>query len=129
MTYFAEDAVYETLEGYHVRGLLAIRAAFEPQFRGVFGRIQFLTQDMLVDEAAGKVVLPWRCQHDLSQTWGVTGREKLKQLFLRTGFGQAFHREGLDVLHFAQGRLRRKQTYSGRSCPSSAGAAPERGVH
>ncbi|OJH37615.1 nuclear transport factor 2 family protein [Cystobacter ferrugineus] len=117
MTYFAEDAVYETLEGHHARGIPAIRAAFEPQFRGVFGRLRFITQDMLVDEAAGKVVLQWRCQHDLSQAWGVTGSERLKQLLFRTGIGQAFHWEGLDVLHFAQGRLRRKQTYSRAKLP------------
>jgi len=39
MEYFAEDALYETFEGRLCRGKEEIRAAFEPQFRGDFGRI------------------------------------------------------------------------------------------
>ncbi len=119
MRYFAEDAVYETFDGHTARGPQAIRAAFAPQFRGEFGRIRFLTEDLLVDEAAGKVVLRWRCQHDLSQPrWG------LKPLLYRSLYGQAFGWYGLDVLGFSGGLLREKRTYAQAKLPLVRRGAP-----
>ena len=41
MAMMAEDAVYEEFTGRVNRGSAAIRAAFEPQFRGDFGKIRF----------------------------------------------------------------------------------------
>lgn len=117
MQYFAEDAVYVTYDGLEARGRAAIREAFVPQFRGDFGRIRFLTEDLLVDESTGKVVLRWRCQHDLSRLWGLPGPVGLKQLFYRGLYGRAFGWQGLDVLHFSQELLRHKRTYAQAKLP------------
>ncbi|WP_275902288.1 YybH family protein [Myxococcus vastator] len=57
MAYFTPDALYETYDGKQCRGLAQVREAFEAQFRGDFGRIRFLTEDMVVDAPAGKVAL------------------------------------------------------------------------
>jgi hypothetical protein len=117
MEYFAEDAVYETFDGHRAQGCPAIREAFAPQFRGDFGRIRFLTEDLLVDEAAGKVVIRWRCQHDLSRLWGLPGPVGLKQLLYRGLYGRAFGWHGLDVLHFSGGLLREKRTFAQAKLP------------
>jgi hypothetical protein len=124
MGYFAEDAVYETYDGIRAQGHPAIREAFAPQFRGDFGRIRFLTEDMVVDEAAGKVVLRWRCQHDLSRLEGLPGPVGLKQLLYRTLYGQAFGWHGLDVLHFSGGLLREKRTFAQAKLPLVRRGAP-----
>lgn len=117
MGYFAEDAVYETFDGQRCEGRERIRAAFVPQFRGDFGRITFLTEDMVVDEAAGKVVLRWRCQHDLRRVGGLPGLSGWRQLFYRGLYGTEFGWYGLDVLHFSQGQLREKRTYAQARLP------------
>ncbi|NOK33631.1 SnoaL-like domain-containing protein [Corallococcus exercitus] len=111
MGWFHPDAVYETYDGVHCRGLEAIRAAFAPQFRGDFGSIRFLTEDMVVDVPAGKVVLRWRCQHDLS------GPGALKPWLYRLLYGRDFGWYGLDVLHWENGRLREKRTYAQAGLP------------
>lgn len=111
MAYFAPDAVYETFDGKHCRGLAEIRAAFEAQFRGDFGRIRFLTEDMLVDAPAGKVVLRWRCQHEVSRIAGP------RQLMYRLLYGRDFGWHGLDVFHWEHGRLREKRTYAQAGLP------------
>jgi len=56
MAYFADDAIYGTFDGVDAWGKPAIRAAFEPQFRGDFGRIRFHEEDLFVDESTGKAV-------------------------------------------------------------------------
>lgn len=111
MAYFTPDAVYETFDGKHCRGLAQVRAAFEAQFRGDFGRIRFLTEDMVVDAPAGKVVLRWRCQHEVSRLSGP------RQLLYRVMYGRDFGWYGLDVLHWDNGRLREKRTYAQASLP------------
>ncbi len=116
MTFFAEDAVYETMEGHHARGKAAIRAAFEPQFRGDFGRLRFLEEDVLIDEAAGKVVLRWVCQHGLDGPLA-SGLVGLRQRFYRAVYGRTFGWEGLDVLHVVDGKLVEKRTYARAKLP------------
>jgi hypothetical protein len=117
MGYFAEDAIYETFDGLRSQGKAAIRAAFAPQFRGDFGRIRFLTEDMVVDEASGKVVLRWRCQHEIAQVRGLPGITGLRQALYRGLYGRSFGWYGLDVLHFSGGLLREKRTYAQAKLP------------
>ena len=119
MRYFAEDAVYETFDGHSARGLPAIREAFVPQFRGDFGRMRFLTEDVLVDETTGQVVLRWRCQHTVSGT-----RAGLKALLYRGLYGPEFGWYGLDVLRFSGGLLREKRTYAQAKLPLVRRGAP-----
>jgi len=102
MGFFAPDAVYEQFDGSESCGAAAIRAAFEPQFRGDFGRIRFAVEDVFVeaDDAragTGKGLVRWLCtleRPDRSGGW-----------------------RGLDVLHFVDGRVTRKLTYARTAKP------------
>jgi ketosteroid isomerase-like protein len=93
MSFFADEAVYDQFDGKPATGRDAIRAAFEPQFAGTFGRMQFIEEDLFVDAEAGKSLISWLCT-------------------LETSRGKAGWR-GLDILHFdAQGRITQKLTYA-----------------
>jgi uncharacterized protein (TIGR02246 family) len=117
MAHFAEDALYETFDGQRCRGKAEIRAAFAPQFRGDFGQIRFLTEGMVLDEAAGKAVLTWRCQHEIAQVRGLPGLTGLRQALYRGLYGRTFGWYGLDVLHFSGGLLKEKRTYAQAKLP------------
>jgi ketosteroid isomerase-like protein len=87
-----EDAVYEEFTGAISRGKAAIRAAFEPQFRGDFGKMRFETEDLFVDATTGKALIRWVCR-------------------LETKRGPAGWR-GLDILHIEHGLVKHKLTYA-----------------
>jgi ketosteroid isomerase-like protein len=97
MAMMADDATYEEFTGVESRGKAAIRAAFEPQFRGDFGKIRFETEDLFVDPAASKALVRWVCR-------------------LETRRGPAAWR-GLDILHFEDGLVKRKLTYAKAKAP------------
>jgi uncharacterized protein (TIGR02246 family) len=92
MEFFAEESVYDEFDGKSRRGKAEIRAAFEPQFRRVFGRMRFVTEDLFVDASSGKALISWLCttEHD----------------------GKIRGWRGLDVLHVRDGRVIEKQTYA-----------------
>lgn len=92
MNYFADDAIYDQFDGRPAVGRDAIRAAFEPQFRGEYGEMRFLDDDMFVDEAEQKTMISWECT-------------------LRDGERYGGWR-GLDILHFRDGKILRKLTYA-----------------
>ena len=92
MSFMADDAVYEEWNGTISRGAAAIRAAFVPQFRGDFGTIRFIAEDLFVDAATGKALIRWVCT-------------------LETKRGPAAWR-GLDILHVENGRITQKLTYA-----------------
>ena len=92
MAYMAEDAVYDEFNGARSEGKAAIRAAFEPQFRGDFGTIRFQPDDLILDPEAGKALISWTCtlqREDSTVAW-----------------------RGLDILHFRDGKLTVKETYA-----------------
>jgi|RhiMetdeSRZDD1v2_1073273.scaffolds.fasta_scaffold574957_2 ketosteroid isomerase-like protein len=97
MGYLAEDAVYDEFNGTTNRGQAAIRAAFEPQFRGDFGKLRFHTEDLFVDPVAGKALIRWLCTLDTKR-------------------GPAGWR-GLDILHVKDGRITEKHTYAKAQVP------------
>ena len=97
MALMAEDAVYEEFTGTVNRGKAAIRTAFEPQFRGDYGKIRFETEDLFADDAAGRALIRWVCR-------------------LETKRGPAAWR-GLDILHFDNGLVTRKLTYAKAKAP------------
>ena len=97
MAMMAEDAVYEEFTGTVSRGKAAIRAAFEPQFRGDYGKVRFETEDLFADAATGKALIRWVCR-------------------LETRRGPAGWR-GLDILHFEDGLVKRKLTYAKAKVP------------
>lgn len=92
LDFFADDAVYDQLDGTRACGRVEIRAAFEPQFRGDFGRIRFVDEDLFVDEAQGKVLTRWTCTFEKG---GIEGAWR-----------------GLDILHVRDGRITYKGTYA-----------------
>jgi len=92
MSCFAEDAIYAEYDGKLSRGLEAIRKTFDPQFRGDFGKIRFLPEDLFADAESGKVMIRWEC------------------VLERDGKRRAWR--GLDLLHFEDGRLTEKHTYA-----------------
>jgi ketosteroid isomerase-like protein len=92
MAYFADDALYDEFDGKEARGKAAIRAAFVPQFRGDFGRMRFVTEDLFVDVESGKALIRWLCTLERG------GRKR--------GW------RGLDLLHFRDGKVIEKRTYA-----------------
>ena len=97
MSFMAEDAVYDEFNGTRNQGAAAIRAAFEPQFRGDYGNLRFHTEDLFVDAPAGKALIRWLCT-------------------LETRRGPAAWR-GLDILHVENGRITEKLTYAKAKAP------------
>ena len=59
MAYFADDAIYDEFHGERHVGKAAIRTAFEPQFKGKYGRMRFHTEDMFLDVETGKAMISW----------------------------------------------------------------------
>jgi uncharacterized protein (TIGR02246 family) len=91
MTFFADDAVYEEVNGPVNHGRDAIRKAFEPLFSGRFGRVTFTGRDLFIDPEADKVMASWDCHLTMD--------------------GQAKLLEGLDLYHFGGGKIVRKLAY------------------
>ena len=91
MALMADDAVYEDLQGNVHRGRSAVRAAFEPEFSGEYGDIQFDREDTFADEIAQRVLVRWRCTFE----W--------------RGARRAWR--GLDALRFDNGLVIEKLTY------------------
>ncbi len=94
MSYFAEEAaVYDQHNDTISTGLTEIRAAFEPQFAGNYGEMQFETEDLLIDPENNKSMISWLCSFDTKR-------------------GRAGWR-GLDILHFnSAGKITNKLTYA-----------------
>ena len=91
MSYFTDDAVYEELHGNINAGKAAIRAAFEPQFDGKYGRMEFVEDDTFIDPGAGKIMSSWILHMEPE--------------------GSATKLEGLDLLYFKGDKIHRKRTF------------------
>lgn len=97
MTFFADDAVYEEVNGPVNRGKDAIRKAFAPLFSGKFGTVRFTGRDFFVDAEAGKVMASWDCHLVMD--------------------GQRKVLEGLDCYHFDGTKIARKLAYCKAKLP------------
>ena len=97
MEFFADGAVYDEFNGRRNVGKDAIRAAFEPQFRGAFGTMRFLDEDLFADADSGKVMASWRCTLAIK--------------------GEPTSWRGLDLLHFAGDKIAAKLTYAKAKVP------------
>ena len=97
MAFLSDDATYDEFNGTRSTGRAAVREAFVPQFRGDFGRIRFLTEDLFVDAAAGKALVRWVCSLE------------------KDGKKRAWR--GLDILHVRDGRITEKLTYAKADVP------------
>ncbi len=91
-----DEVVFENWTGGRVAGKEALRKAWAAWFAN-HGGFRFTTEDLFVDEKAGKVLFRWT----LDWPSGERGRE-----------GQPERRRGVDVMHFRGGRITEKYTYS-----------------
>lgn len=116
MTFFTEDAEYITYDGQHCRGKAEIRAAFAPQFAERYGRLRFIRDTLIVDEATQQAAVSWRCEHDLGS--GQPGRPlRWLQRSLAAVVGSRPYWEGVDLFRFRDGKLAGKYTYAQTQLP------------
>ena len=96
MQLFHEDVLFENWTGAKIRGRDSLEKAWAPWFES-HGGFRFTEEDTFIDEAEQKVLYRWQL--------GWPSMEK--------GFeGRPESRRGVDVLHFKDGKIRKKLTYS-----------------
>ncbi|WP_437672956.1 YybH family protein [Sorangium sp. So ce131] len=117
MTYFHENALYVPMDGKRHHGRAAIRAAFEPQFQGAYGRLEFINEDLIVDAARGRAVLRWVCRHHLDVPARGSLRRRLGATLLRRALGRGRDWQGLDVFYFEGRQIAEKHSFSRTSLP------------
>ena len=91
VAFFAEDGIYEDSTGGRHIGHDAIRSAFEPLVGGSRGKIRFDGEDVFVETDTGKVLASWRLNLDKD--------------------GEISVIRGIDVLEFADDKLKKKMAY------------------
>jgi len=96
MELFHEGVFFENWTGGKAVGKEALRKAWTPWFAD-HGGFQFTEEDLFVDEKDQKVLYRWQLD------WPST--EKGHE-------GKAEKRRGLDVIHFQDGKIIKKLTYS-----------------
>ena len=79
-----------------MQGKEALRKAWEPWFKD-HGGFRFMEEDTFIDEAEQKVLYQWTLD------WP-SGEKRYR--------GKREKRRGLDVMHFQDGKIIRKSTYS-----------------
>jgi ketosteroid isomerase-like protein len=93
---FHDEVVFENWTGAKVKGKEALRRAWAPWFRD-HGGFRFTPEETFIDEHEQKAVYRWQLDWPSSEK-GYQGKRE--------------RRRGLDVLHFKDGRIIRKLTYS-----------------
>jgi steroid delta-isomerase-like uncharacterized protein len=96
MGLFSDDVVFENWTGATARGREALRKAWEPWFRN-HGDFRFITEDIFIDERQQKVLFQWVLEWPSPEKAFAGKREK---------------RRGVDIMHFRNGKIFRKATYS-----------------
>ncbi|RYY74316.1 MAG: nuclear transport factor 2 family protein [Gammaproteobacteria bacterium] len=91
-----EDVVFENWTGQIIRGKSALRRAWTPWFLK-HGNFRFIAEDIFVDDQAQKALFRWLLE------W-----PSLESSYK----GELETRRGVDVLHFQEGKIREKLTYS-----------------
>ncbi len=96
MTLFHDDIFFENWTGAYIKGTKALRKAWEPWFKN-HGDFRFIEEEIFIDEALQKVLYRW----------------VLEWPSLEPGFEDQIEiRKGADVLHFKDGKIINKLTYS-----------------
>jgi ketosteroid isomerase-like protein len=93
---YHDDVYFENWTGGHARGKEALRRAWTTWFTAG-GRFTFHRDDMFIDEDAQKMTVTWVLEWP-SPEKGYEGRPE--------------KRSGLDIIHFKDGKIFRKLTYS-----------------
>ena len=93
---FHDDVVFENWTGGKARGIDALRKAWQPWFAN-HGGFRFTPEDTFIDEEEQKVLYRWQ----------------LDWPSFEKGFdGKPEARRGVDVIHFQDGKIIQKLTYS-----------------
>lgn len=96
MSLFHEDVVFENWTGAKVRGKEALRKAWEPWFAD-HGNFRFVAEETFIDEKEQKALYRWLLEWPSLES----GHE-----------GKPEKRRGADVIHFKDGKIINKFTYS-----------------
>jgi len=96
MKLFHEDVVFENWSDARVKGKGALQKAWTPWFEN-HGDFQFILEDLIIDDDEQKVVWLW-CLEWPSLERGYEGKPE--------------RRRGLDIIHFRDGKIIEKYTYS-----------------
>ena len=96
MQLFHDDVVFENWTGGKAVGKEALRKAWTPWFAN-HGGFRFVEEDTFIDEKAQKVLYRWELSWP-SPEKGYRGRPE--------------KRRGLDVIHFKDGKIIQKMSYS-----------------
>ncbi len=96
MTFFHEDIFFENWTGAYVKGMRFLRKAWEPWFCN-HGNFRFLEEETFIDEQYQKALYRW----------------VLEWPSIESEFeGHPEIRKGVDVLHFKDGKIINKLTYT-----------------
>jgi hypothetical protein len=93
---FHEDILFENWDGTKVLGKRALRNVWKPWFDR-HGGFTFLEEDTFIDELNQKVLFRWTLEWPSVESNYKNRPER---------------RRGLDILHFKEGKIFRKYTYS-----------------
>jgi hypothetical protein len=96
MALFHEEVVFENWTGAKVRGKEALRKAWGPWFAN-HGNFRFTEEETFIDEKEQKVLYRWLFEWPSMES----GYE-----------GNSEKRRGVDVIHFRDGKIINKITYS-----------------
>lgn len=96
MALFDDDVLFDNWTGQQVRGKALLHRIWATWFAS-HGEFRFVEEETLIDEARQKAVYCWRLEWP-SQEAGYKGRAEC--------------RSGVDVLHFRDGRIIQKLSYS-----------------
>ncbi len=96
MELFHSEVVFDNWTGGQARGMDQLRQAWEPWFRN-HGGFKFTEEETFIDEKAQKVLYRWQLD------W---------PSFEKGHEGSLERRRGVDVMHFKDGKIIQKLTYS-----------------
>ena len=96
MTLFHEEVIFENWTGARVRGKKALQKAWQPWFAD-HGNFRFIEEETFIDEKEQKALYRWSLEWPSLES----GHE-----------GKPETRRGVDVIHFKNGKIIEKITYS-----------------
>ena len=96
MAFYHDDIYFENWNGAYIKGIEALRKAWKPWFDN-HGNFRFIEEETFIDEDLQKALYRW----------------VLKWPSMESGFkGKPETRKGVDVIHFKDGKIIKKLTYS-----------------
>lgn len=96
MALFHDDIIFDNWTGGQARGKENLQKAWDPWFKNNQG-FKFIKEDAFVDVEDQKILYQWRLEW-LSNEKGYEGKPET--------------RRGIDVIHFKEGKIIQKLTYS-----------------